>query len=86
VTAAGLLNVYGDNADVIERAKRAACGSGDCNTAMTRMGRTPFAQSFTFQIAPNSHTASNSVEVECKRQFVFVGDYECRAGSEPTRR
>ncbi len=72
VTIAGLLNVYGDNAEVQARAEAVACGKPGCGAALTRMERTPLAQSYTFQTRANG-----SVSVECKREFFLVGDYTC---------
>jgi hypothetical protein len=81
VTAAGLMNVYGDNADVMKQAERLSCGGEDCAVTVTRVERGPISQSFTFQtrITERGKPASGStVDVTCKRAFWFVGDYECR--------
>ena len=79
VTVAGLLNVYGDNDETVIQAQTAACGAPDCTQAMTRMSRTPFAQSFTFQTRddPKGRPA-HSVDVSCSRQLVLVGEYTCK--------
>jgi hypothetical protein len=79
VTIAGLINVYADNSDVVAKAQTIACGSSDCAITMTSMGRTPISQSFTFQTRlTTSQQAASVVAVECQRQYVLVGDYECR--------
>jgi hypothetical protein len=80
VTLAGLLNVYGDNADVVARAQIAACGQPDCAATILRMERSPFSQSFTFQTSITSakaRSAAATVSVDCKREFVLIGDYAC---------
>jgi hypothetical protein len=79
VTAAGLLNVYGDNADVIGRAQTVACGSPGCAVTMTSMTRSPLAQEFTFQTRLTAKGASPvEVAIACRREFVLVGDYRCQ--------
>jgi hypothetical protein len=88
VTIAGLLNVYGDNQDVVRKAESTACGGESCSVTMTRMGRTPFSQSFSFQTQRTTQKhagAAASADVECKREFVFVGEYGCtlQGGSQP---
>lgn len=81
VTAAGLMNVYGDNSEVVKQAERVACGREDCSVTVTRVERGPISQSFTFQteITERGKGASgNTAAVTCRRAFWFVGDYECR--------
>jgi len=74
VSAAGIYNVVADNAEVTRMAEGVACG-GDaanvCRAQMTRMERTPFAQTFEFA------TAKRKVDVRCSRAFVFAGEYAC---------
>jgi hypothetical protein len=84
-TLAGLRNVYGDNADVVARAQTTACGSAECALNMTRMARTPFSQSFTFQVRLTSSKLpdnSATVDVECQRAYVLVGEYHCERHGE----
>jgi hypothetical protein len=73
-TIAGLVNVYGDNVAVRRSAEAAACGKANCSVTMTREARSPFSQSFTFQ---TSLQGQQTVDVECKREHVLVGDYSC---------
>jgi len=57
-------------------AKPAATGAaaaGECSMAMTRMSRTPFAQSFEFT------GQSSTRNIRCTRSLIFVGDYACAA-------
>jgi hypothetical protein len=79
VTALGLRNVYGDNADVVRTAQSAACGSGDCAFNTLRQERSPFSQSFGFQVrvTEKGREKSATADVECKREYVLVGDYAC---------
>jgi len=66
----GLLNVYSDNSEVIKMASRVACSA--CEARLIQSGRSPIAQTLTFQTAP-----ATLVVVECKREFIFLGDYAC---------
>lgn len=66
----GLLNVYSDNSEVIRMAGRVACSS--CDAHLVQSGRSPIAQTLTFQTAP-----ATLVTVECKRELIFLGDYDC---------
>jgi hypothetical protein len=82
VTAAGLNNVYGSNAEVIAKAETVACGKPSCSVQMTAMSRNPITQTFTFQIAPQGQgsamvSGSRSVNVDCTREYLLVGAYEC---------
>jgi hypothetical protein len=65
----GLVNVLGDNADVVAKAKEIACPRPACS--MTRMERNPFAQTFEFQ------STLGTVGVKCVRSSIFFGDYAC---------
>lgn len=83
ITAAGLLNVYADNADVIGRAQTVACGSPGCAVTMTSMTRSPLAQEFTFQTHLTPRGArQEEVAIECKREYVLVGEYRCERKTE----
>ncbi len=74
LTAAGLYNVYSDNADVRHLADLQACDgkTTGCDTVMTRMERSPFSQEFELS------TSKKKVLVRCARPYVFFGDYACR--------
>jgi hypothetical protein len=89
VTALGLRNVYGDNADVVKLAQTAACGSGDCSFNTLRQERSPFSQSFGFQVrvTEKGRERGATADVECKREYVLVGDYKCAmtSGGLPPR-
>ncbi len=67
----GLLNVYGDNADVVTQARAVACPGCDLN--QIREGRSPIAQKFEFQMDHSSQIA----RVTCQRALVLIGDYSC---------
>lgn len=83
VTALGLANTYGDNADVVSLAQRTACGSGSCSYETLRQERSPLAQSFTFQVrlTAKGRERAATADVECRRAYVFVGDYACKLTS-----
>src|SRR5687767_3269599 len=74
VSVAGLINVFADNADVVEKANRVAFGDqGDsCRPQMTRLERTPFSQGFGIV------TAKRTVDVRCRRSAIFFGSYSCQ--------
>jgi hypothetical protein len=79
-TALGLANTYGDNSDVKALAQKTACGSPNCSITVLREARSAFSQSFGFQTAlaeKGKSQRSASVDVECKRKQVLIGDYEC---------
>ena len=69
------VNVLGDNAEVEAMASVVACaGEGPtCHPQMTRMERTPLAQTFDLV------TAKHKVTVRCARSLLLVGDYACAA-------
>jgi len=83
VTVAGLINVYGDNSEVVAKAQSVACGSPNCAIRVTRMERNPFTQSFTFQTKLEQQAgAGQTVDVSCQRAYFLLGEYSCskRAG------
>jgi len=79
ITALGLKNVYDDNADVKKLAETAACGSSNCSYKFLRQERSPLSQSFGIQVflSEKGRERSATADVECKRAYVFVGDYTC---------
>src|SRR5690348_7770605 len=88
VTALGLANTYGDNADVVALAQRTACGGGTCSYETLRQERSPLAQSFTFQVrlTEKGRERAATADVECRRAYVIVGEYGCKltSGGVPT--
>ncbi|HEX3777386.1 MAG TPA: hypothetical protein VHV51_23100 [Polyangiaceae bacterium] len=89
VTGLGLENTYGDNTEVKVLAQKTACGSPSCSVNVLRESRSAFSQSFGFQTAlvqKGKDERSASVDVECKRKQVLIGDYECvvTSGGLPT--
>ncbi|MBN1608055.1 MAG: hypothetical protein JW940_15580 [Polyangiaceae bacterium] len=81
-TVLGLINVYGDNRDVVKQAEYVACGAEHCSANMTRMERNPISQSFTFQ-AQQKGRRSSAVDVTCQRTAWLLGDYVCRVETTP---
>jgi hypothetical protein len=78
VSLAAMINVFGDNDEVLAKAKDTACpphvsGSNGMRVAcdLARMDRSPFAQTFDFRSTPGP------VTVRCTRGAIFFGDYGC---------
>jgi hypothetical protein len=69
VSVAGVINVFSDNAEIVAKAKEIGCPRPACN--LTRMERTPFAQTFEFQ------STAGTIGVKCARASIFFGDYAC---------
>jgi hypothetical protein len=82
-TALGLANTYSDNADVVRDAQRTACGSENCAFTKLREERSPFSQSFTFQVelTEKGKKRAASTDVKCSRAYVLVGAYSCQVTS-----
>ncbi|MEB2312023.1 MAG: hypothetical protein OZ921_17470 [Sorangiineae bacterium] len=74
LTALGLLNVFGDNAEVVAQAEALTCESPPCGATLTQLSRSPISQSFRFQVG-GKHPGE--VAVECHRSYYFVGQYQC---------
>ena len=86
VTVLGLINVYGDNSAVLSLAQKTACGKEGCSYTTLRQERSAITQSFTFQTKlsqKGSRDKTWSVDVECKREYVLIGDYRCNALNSP---
>jgi len=86
VTIAGLLNVYGDNQEIVSKAETAACGAEACAVTLTRLERSAISQSFTFQTRlteKGSSASGSTVDVVCKREFWLVGAYNCTKQGAP---
>jgi len=72
ITLATVVNVFGDNSDVIAKAEAAVCWNKDkCAYSKTAMVRTPIGQSFTFV------GGGKEVEVTCRRSAIILGEYTC---------
>jgi len=82
-TVLGLANTYGDNADTVSKAQREACGSGACSYEKLREERSPLSQTFTFQVklTERGKERAATADVECRRAYVFFGDYACKKTS-----
>jgi hypothetical protein len=70
----GLMNVYSDNSAVEAQAGQLACQG--CSPRLVQLGRSPVSQSLTFQTGPGT-----LVSIDCRRKFIFLGDYECTVAS-----
>lgn len=71
LTILGMVNVYSNNDDVVQMAAKKACDN--CETHLVQMGRSPIAQTLSFQLGSTKQV----VTVECQRALVLLGDYEC---------
>ena len=79
-TGLGLYNVYADNADLKAHAEKVACGDRPCKASITRESRSPLSQSFSYQTELSEKgkpRRSASVDVECKRAYLLLGEYNC---------
>ena len=79
-TVLGLLNTYGDDSEVKALAEKTACGSLSCSVKLLRESRSAFSQGFGFQttLAEKGKAGrSASVDVECKRKQILLGEYDC---------
>jgi hypothetical protein len=83
-TALGLNNTYGDNADVKALAEKTACGLSPCVVKTLNEQRSAFKQTFGYQTAlveKGKSTKGATVDIECKRAYVLLGEYQCRVAS-----
>ncbi len=79
LTALGLRNTYADNSAEKQLAEQIACGDSTCSSNLLSESRSALGQSFAFQVMSKKgdRQSSEVVNVECARDFVFVGDYKC---------
>ncbi|HVJ22155.1 MAG TPA: hypothetical protein VM686_42405 [Polyangiaceae bacterium] len=84
-TLLGLRNTYGDNSEAEVKAKAAACGEGrECQDfRLLNQGRSAFSQTFSYQVSltEKGRQRSASTDVECKRAYILLGDFECKVTS-----
>jgi hypothetical protein len=66
----GLINVYGDNTDVLAEAHALACPG--CEATLRQVERTPISQTFHFMT-----DKSGMAIVKCSRSAIFLGAYSC---------
>ena len=79
-----LRNTYGDNSEAELKAKAAACGPGrDCTFTLLNQSRSAFANTFSYQVSltEKGKERGASIDVECKRAYILLGDFECRVTS-----
>ena len=77
-TGLGLYNVYADNTELKAQAEKVACGDRPCKASITRESRSPLSQTFTYQTELSGKSRrSASVDVECKRAYILLGEYSC---------
>jgi hypothetical protein len=83
-TGLGLNNTYGDNAEVKTLAEKTACGTAPCVVKTLREHRSAFTQSFGYQTAlveKGKSTQGASVDIDCARVYVLLGEYQCKVVS-----
>ncbi len=73
LTAAGLLNTYGDSTGVQKLAAETACGGQMCPVRMLEFTRSPFSHEYVFEVGKSGERAN----VKCARTAIFFGDYKC---------
>jgi len=83
-TGLGLNNTYGDNAEVKALAEKTACGPAPCVVKTLNEQRSAFKQSFGYQTAlveKGKSTHGASIDIECAREYVLLGEYQCSVKS-----
>jgi hypothetical protein len=80
LTALGYRNSNGDNSDAVALATKAACGSDECIAVLGQTSRSSFGHEYGFQVrgAKEPVSAARSMIVACKRELVFVGEWQCK--------
>ena len=73
LTAAGLVNTYGDSTGVEQAAAKAACGGEQCSVKMLEFERSPFSHKYIFAVGKSG----TQTVVKCARSAIFFGDYAC---------
>lgn len=72
-----IYNVNSDIAPLQQQAEELACGAEGC-VRLIGLARSPFKQTFTFQVQENS---TRSIVVECTRAALLFGSYSCQRAS-----
>ncbi len=80
LTALGYRNSNGDNSDVVALATRAACTNEECIAVLGQTARSSFGHEYAFQVrgAKEPVSSARQMIVECKRELVFVGEWQCK--------
>lgn len=81
LTALGYRNSNGDNSEAIALATKAACGSIDgCQASLGQQARSSFGHEYSFTVSASGtpRAPNKNVIVECKRDLIFVGDWQCK--------
>ena len=74
LTALGLMNTYGDSANVEKLAGQTACGGeAGCALQLTEFSRSAFSHEYLFVVGKGQRVA-----VKCARSAIFFGDYTCQ--------
>jgi hypothetical protein len=89
-TALGLNNTYGDDTELKALAEKTACGSAQCSVKMLNEHRSAFNAAFGFQtslVQKGKTDRSASADVECRRDYYLLGEYQCSvvSGGIPDR-
>ena len=74
----GLINVYGDNTEVLAQAKLVACGGTECPTQLTQVERNPVAHSYHLVATEDAKKHLNVTHiVQCQREMWLFGPWRC---------
>jgi hypothetical protein len=79
-TALGLNNTYGDDTELKALAEKTACGSARCSVKMLNEHRSAFNATFGYQtslVEKGKTDRSASADVECRRSYYLLGEYQC---------
>jgi hypothetical protein len=79
-TALGLNNTYGDDTELKALAEKTACGSAQCSVKMLSEHRSAFSSAFGYQtslLEKAKVDRSASADVDCRRAFYLLGEYQC---------
>lgn len=80
VTVLGYRNSNGDNSDAVALATKAACADEKCIAVLGQTARSSFGHEYSFQVrgAKEPVSSAHQLIVECKRELVFLGDWQCK--------
>ena len=75
-------NVMGVGGEVEAMAKETACQGQPlpCTAQYTRAERTPWVHSFKMYTS----TKSGEKDIDCRREYILVGDYSCKIAGAPS--
>jgi hypothetical protein len=74
----GLINVYGDNTEVLAKARQLACGGKACPTQLAEFDRSPIGQTYHI-VAEQDVKIHRSIThvIKCQREQYLLGAWQC---------